>query len=595
MNRRNFIKSIAVSIGASQLFDISKANACENSTVKSSPLALTLSSSGRIGFYIDYSEINQAGTHTFYICRTHGTTGSVSVNFSTSGDAHNCKSGTITWMHGDASVQSFSVVVTPSDLREHEGRGEHRIVVSLTEPTNGAVLHFGPAHTVAYGIIDNSAMVASDTNAVFYDSDANSNGNGQQKSPFNNIYDAIEKLGEKRYLYGKGTTTIGSSITRRNHGTFILPVPATRVSESSRVIIRNWPGFKWTVTGGANQRSAGFYAESGESYQTFRGIDFTDLDASNAGNGFAIFYHYNNSSSINIEHCTARNINGNTNNGAFMVWGVDGSKIWRCRSNLIQKNGNPENENTAGVFSYRGKNLSIQRFEAQASSALLYHKQVEKPFDVSASVRFCVDNTGLGVHFGASGRSSVPHSYTIVQSNLFLPNGGIGIYHKTGIQGFNGQNNATKHWWCHNVFDGRARGDNGAIRGTQIYNAAIFNNIFQNCRKLWEDATDSTEFGPSVEFANFNIEEGTTYFNKYEWRGINFSSARDLNAASGLASNDIKGAIKFKDTKSKNYTLQSDSVARNAGSGGVDCGIYFTGAEKIGMNDPLENRNFFKL
>ena len=52
------------------------------------PLSISLTTAGRAGFYMDYSELSAAGTHKFYICRTHGTTGAVGATYTTSGDDH---------------------------------------------------------------------------------------------------------------------------------------------------------------------------------------------------------------------------------------------------------------------------------------------------------------------------------------------------------------------------------------------------------------------------------------------------------------------------------------------------------------------------
>ena len=106
-------------------------------------LSLVISTPGRIGFYCDYSELSDAGTHTFYICRTHGTAGTVSVNYSTAGDTHTAVSDTLTWLDGEADIKTVTVPVSASDLSVHAaaGLGEHRIILSLSNPLGGAVLH----------------------------------------------------------------------------------------------------------------------------------------------------------------------------------------------------------------------------------------------------------------------------------------------------------------------------------------------------------------------------------------------------------------------------------------------------------------------
>jgi len=546
------------------------------------PLSLALTTAGRLGFYIDYSELTAASTHKFYICRTHGTSGAVSVTYTTSGDDHTSVTGSVAWADGDASIHVVDVPVTAGNLSTHDaaGLGEHRITMQLSAPTGSAVLHH-ESYSRAYGVIDNATMIASDANAVFYDSAAGA-GTGTQASPYNNFYTAMTAMGSKRYFYGKGTSTVDS--TNLGFGaTYTLPVPTSRAGEATRAYVRNWPAATWTVTGTGTDK-AGFYTLSGEDYHTYRGIDFSALDSSSQANGFGIFYHSGNSSGINIELCTADDINGgNANNGAYMVWGVDGAKVWRCTSNNIQKIGDNTNENTAGIFSYTGKNISVQRCEATASNSLIYHKEVGTAFDATASVRFCIDSTLVGIHFGGSGSASVPHSYTVVQGNLFKANAGIGIYHNTGVPGTNGTTNAAKHWWAGNVFDGRGAGENAAIHGRQSYEAGVFNNIMNNCRKVWADYQDTTAYGAVFEFADYNNEYGTTLTSeRYEWKGVDYTTAAALFTAGGYAANDVNGDPVFTNTATNDYTLATGSASIGAGVGGTDCGIYLTKQEVIG-------------
>ena len=112
------------------------------------PLSLALSGPGRIGFYIDYSERTSPGEHVFYVCRTHGTEGAVGATYTSYGDAHMVVTGSVSWADGEADIKRFKINV-PSK----PSPGEHRIWVQLSDPTNGAVLHFGD-YTRAYGVID---------------------------------------------------------------------------------------------------------------------------------------------------------------------------------------------------------------------------------------------------------------------------------------------------------------------------------------------------------------------------------------------------------------------------------------------------------
>ena len=580
MERRFLLKCLTASILTSPLLKLSHVHAqTGNSPDAEAPLRLQLSGPGRIGFYIDYSELDTVGTHTFYVCRTHGTTGPVSVNYSTHGDTHSTTSGTLSWADGEADIKSFQVTVSSKTP------GDHRIWAELSNPQGGAVLH-NSEYTIAYGVIDDGS-IAPNSDAVFYDAAAPSGGDGSQQSPFNSLNEAIDRVGEKRYIYGKGTTRVDTTNPTNiggNSGVYTLPVPATRNGESNRVYIRNWPGNEWTITGVGTNRG-GFYTNNGESYHTFRGIKFSNLDTTGPGvNGFGIFYQYSNPISINIELCEANNINGSTNNGAYMLWGCNSYKVWRCTGNNIQKDGNNQNSNTSMFLTYDGKNGSVQRCEASNCNSIVYHKRIGEMFDVSTSVRFCIDSTQEGVLYGASGSGGFAHSYTVVQSNLFKPGFGSGITHKPGSDGLNPRNSGQKHWWCNNVFHGRGYGEIAAIHFRQGYHAAIFNNIMFNSRKVWADTSDTESFGGPIEFADYNQEYGTTLESqKYEYKGVNYSSRSALESSTGFASNDSNQDPLFTDNNL--YRLNANSPARNSGVFGVDKGIYLIGIEIIGASN----------
>lgn len=597
MERRFFLKLLAASIAATNLYKVPQLHAQTVSSLNSVlSLQMNLSGAGRLGFYIDYSERETVGYHTFYVTRTHGSQGAVSVTYATEGDAHTSVSGSISWANGDMSIKSFTVEVTAAHLNTHQntlGLGEHRIVARLSNPTNSAVLHFGTEETKAYGVIDNDVL-ASDDNAVFYDSAAVTNGTGAQASPYNSVYDAIANIGSKRYLYGKGTTIVTNADTANVLGNICnaLPIPPTRTGEADRIFIRNWSGNTWTVTG-TGTISAGFHTEGGESFQTYRGIDFLNLDNSTASNGFGIFYQYGGSTAINVETCTGTSINGRvgSNQQAFGLWGVDGGKIWRCSADNIQNGGDNTNENTAMFFTYDGKNISVQRCEANNVANLVYHKRVKTPFDTTTSVRFCIDNTVFGVHYGRSGSSGIPHSYSIVQCNLFKENGDRGIFHEPGSLGLNGTNNAEKHWWCNNVFYSRAAGEKGSIEFRQAYSAIIFNNIYLNCRKLWRESQDSSSAGSVMEYANHELHFGTTLVSQtYEYQSKDYANSVLLQTVRpDFGTQDVISDPLFIDPANGDFTLQPGSPAITGGVSGTQQGVYLLGVEKIGASDLSNN------
>jgi len=552
------------------------------SAVSAISMSLSLTTAGRLGFFIDYSELSDAGTHTFYVARTHGSTGAVSVAYATSGDGHTSVSGVLSWADEDMSIQSFTVAVTPAQLTNHQttlGLGEHRIVARLSSPTGGGVLHFGEEETKAYGVIDNNVL-ASDANAVFYDSAAASAGNGTQATPYDSVYTALANIGTKRYLYGKGTTIVDDTHIDAPFGTnqSCLPFPPNREDEATRVYIRNWSGSAWGIQG--NSTIGGFLCSSDDnSFITFKGIDFSALM-------YGYYVVYGASKSINTELCSADNMNSSTNTSAFAPWGVDGAKIWRCTANNIQINGDNTSQNTAMMMTYDGKNISVQRCTASNAARMVYHKRVNAPFDTTTSVRFCISSTINGVLYGRSGSSGVPHSYSIVQCNIFLPvvTTNVGINHEVGSLGSNGSFNAEKHWWCNNVFDGRGAGESAPIDFRQAYKAAIFNNIYLNCRRLWRERQDSSSVGEPMEYANHELHFGTTLTSQtYEYQVLNYSTAELLQVVRpDFATEDVIANPLFNDSPNGDYTLATGSPALTGGVDGTQQGAYLGNFYTIG-------------
>lgn len=535
-------------------------------------LRLNLSTPGRVGFYIDYSERSTVGTHKFYVCRTHGTVGAVSVDYSTSGDAHAPVSGTLQWGHGEADIKSFTVDVTAKSA------GEHRIVAQLLNPSGGAVLHFGE-YTRAYGVIDDGT-VAGDAEAVFFDMAAASNGSGTSASPYDNIYDAIANVGAKRYIYGRGTVTPDGTDTVTTGAVTIrvIRVPAGRTEEASRLYIRNWPGFTLTVDGGGATAVGGFYAQSGESFHTYRGIDFRNLDTSSttSENG-AVRYRYGGSAGINVELCTADNIDAGAgaNNSAYALWGVNGAKIWRCTASNITIAGNL-NHNGAGVQTYDGKNMSVQRCEFSQTLIGVYQKRLVALGDVSISVRFSLFD-GCYVEYGISGSSGAAHSYTIVQGNVFKNIVDTGaILHLTSNAAAIGE----KQWWCCNVFDTCGRGENAPVYFRLGNTPAIFNNIFTNCRGVWREIVDVS--GSAIEYADYNHVHNISGVH-YEVRAVDYADRAALVAAyPTLGQNDSSGDPLFTDANALDYTLEPGSPCIGAGVEGTDQGVHLTGVEVVG-------------
>ena len=552
-------------------------------------MSLSLTTAGRLGFFIDYSELSDAGTHTFYVARTHGSTGAVSVAYATSGDGHTSVSGVLSWADEDMSIQSFTVAVTPAQLTNHQttlGLGEHRIVARLSNPTNSAVLHFGTEETKAYGVIDNNVL-ASDANAVFFDADATTNGAGTQSNPYNNYYDARDNVSNKRYIYGKGTLIANNSETFNGSNVFFTP--SSRASESQRLYIRNWSGNSLTVTSSVSNLENGFYSNNLDiSFHTYKGIRFADLNCSaSIAQVFGVHYRYADCASINIEGCTGENLNGNTgNNALFTPYGVDGFKMWDCNSNGIALGGDQENQNTAMMVTFQGKNGSVQKCTATNSYSGIYHKQTTLG-DVSTSVRFCNLSSGLkmGVRYSTSGGLDPSHSFTLVQSNIIKGATDGAINHASS---YNDSLLGGRHFWCNNTIDSCGVGEVAAIHKNEAFSAQIFNNIFLNCRKVWANFTDNSLLKtPDVEYADFNCEFGTILLSqKYEYRGVNYSTASALNTAfSSFAGNDINQSPLFTNAALGDYTLQAESPALTSGVDGTQQGVYLGDFYTIGASN----------
>lgn len=537
---------------------------------------LALTSAGRVSFFFDYSELATTGTHTFYVMRSHGSVGEVSVNYNTSGDTHTAAAGSLTWASGEMGIKSFTATVGSK-----ASNGLHTITASLSNPTNGLVLHNG-TKTKAYGIIDDGT-VPSDSDAVFYDSAAGGGGTGTAASPYNSIYTAIANVGSKRYICGKGTTTIDSTntVSIAGGGTVnCINVPATRASESDRLFVMNWPGSTWTIQG-SGTTTTGFYGEAGQSYHTYRRLDLSALNTTGASNSpcGGIYYRYGGSTDINVEYCTGDNINGatGTNNGAYHLWGVNGGKVWRSTANNIQTAGSTSNENTGGVYTYLGTNLSVQRCEFTNAYHGIYHKRTQTG-DVTTSARFNhFSGVSEGISYRESGGTDDGHEYGLIQCNLFESCGQYGFRHWVNVGG--GANSKSSEISC-NVFDSCGTGDQGAIHFRAFYDTIIYNNIMLDCRRAWVDYQDTTAQDEPIKYADYNCQHGTTG-SEYALSGTDYTLA-GLRTASTFADNDITTDPLFTNPATDDYTLGGGSPCLATGVDSTDRGIYLTGVEVIG-------------
>ena len=465
---------------------------------------LSITGAGRLGFYIDYSELSAAGTHRFYVTRTHGTTGTVGCTFTSSGDTHSTDTATLSWADGDASVLYVDVPVSSSDVSTHEGNGlgDHRVVATLSSATGGAAVHNGDGTTRAYGVIDTGA-VASDANAVFYDSAAGT-GTGTAADPYGSIYTAIANVGSKRYIYGKGTTIPDGTDTtsvQGDGGANCIDLPTTRTSEATRVYIQNWPSNTWTVTGSGGTSHKGFSAEARTvDYQTLRGITFTDLDCTTTGgNGCALYLALDSLSNfISVERCTSSDINGTANNAMVRAQSSNNLKIWACTSDGVRKNGDATNPNTAAItLFYECKNVSVQRCKGSNSYSVAYDKRPNDGTAPALSMRFCTNGLNQRILFDMNdGGGGTSYKWSICQNNVVVgiapePDNPNSADNPVGI--FTGNSAPTNdlHHWSNNTFYYSGSGELGAI-DTRFDNVIAYNNLYYDARIAIHDRVDGS-------------------------------------------------------------------------------------------------------
>lgn len=562
-------------------------------------LAITyaITGAGRAAFYFDYSERSSAGSHTFYVYRTHGSSGSVSVQYATEGDTHSTVSGQLTWEDGEMDIKEITVPVSSSDLTTHDGLGEHRIRMYLHSPSNGLALHRG-SFTRAYGVIDNDTMIASDTNAIFIDFDAGTNGTGTQASPYNNWYSARDAWGvsSPRYIYGKGTC-IPDGTDVNPGGVSCLDEEGSNgnlngTSDTDRLYIRNWPGATWTITSGgtADNDKGGFYLESGCNYTTFKGIRFIDLNGRATGrvNGFAgAAWIKGNKQAMTYEHLHTDGSHSSSWAAPTGVFYCDGDgpfglNVYSCYANDVTATTSSSDDSPRPSHAwecYRGGEVSIT--SCHFTDCDVYHKS--GPTGLGTGVKFCV--LGDYIRFGTNGATEGAGDYCVVQGNLIrqASNEDRGFWSNNEYK-----NNIVDEsiWVVGNIFEncGGTGGDSAPMvfqQGAQD-DAIILNNIFTNCQRVMRHNPDN---GVSIRAMNYNhtynvsAESGWLIrYNSSQWSTID-----DFNASTGFEGNHTIGDPQFENLTSNNARLSSGSPCIGSGFGGTDKGLYLLGNEQIGV------------
>ena len=546
-------------------------------------MSLDLTSSGRLGFFIDYSELDDVGTHTFYANRTHGSQGVVSCQWTAydSTDGSELDSGILFWDNQSVDILSFDVDVP------NKSSGDHRIYVLLSNPSGGAVLHHGD-HTVAFGIIDDNTIV--DSNAIFIDADATTDGDGTEGNPYNNWYSArVAVLPTTRFIYIKGQilpdgtdTGIGGADPGIKHLNITSEFTG-RSNESERLVIRNWPGFVGGLDGVTETDVAGFHCNIDDAnldYITFRKLTVENLNTSSLSSSIgSCFFLWTKGAHnfITMENCDIDNITAGAN-AANAVLYTDGAirrgyKLWRNTYNNLTHGNVVKNLH---VFeAYNLGESSIQRCTLGPVTGSIYDKQAGTGL-AGLSIRF--NQMGAGTVRFSSQSTHIPHSFTIVQHNLFDGTREQFDYDTIRYDFAREEYNADKHWIVGNVFYNYNFSTQATVDVEKaLYtNVIMFNNIHHLNQRAWKFESNSPEYADynlyydlanSIEFIN----NGTTY--------NNFS---DLQSSTSFEQNSVISEPLFTDQDNNDFTLQNISPALSSGLSGTNIGLYIGNFYEIG-------------
>jgi hypothetical protein len=596
MERRFFLKLLAASIAATNLYVIPNLHArTSGSYPKELTLRISLSGAGRLGFYIDYSELDDVGTHTFYVSRTHGSQGVVSVQYSTHGDNHNGANGTLTWEDQDLGIKSFTVDVSTKPL------GEHRIYAKLSNGTGGAELHHGD-DTVAYGVIDDDTIATS--NAIFIDTAAPTNGDGSLVNPYNNWYSGRDSLSvSDRYIYIKGMMIPdGTDITAMSNTVKHLALKNTfegRTSEEQRLIIRNWPGFTGGVDGGGQTDVAAFACDAAAGHTgsvkfiTFKNLSITNLNNEDGGIVFGRAYFLRTRGLVggeSVEYVTAEHINVDGilsgANAATAVWYSEqcsNLKMWGCNiTNTTYANkGVP---NLHAFQTYGTQKCSIQCNTLSSTAGGIYEKEgLKNGVGVGMVVRFNFINSGQ-ITVSTQGGSPLMDFHIFSHNVLASTNE---TSHSTPIDLSQSSTTfiATKTQINNNVFYDYDYSNVGEVRvKTSGYTGIImFNNIFNEIGEALR-----IEKGTAVpEYIDYNA-----YYNQIltaqplvAVQSNSHITLSELQSNTSFEQNASVGNPLFVDAANGNFRLENNSPAVTGGVDGTRKGVYLLGIEKIGTRD----------
>lgn len=592
MKRRFFLKALVASIAATNLYRFPALHAENTSSLNFVlPLKVPLSGSGRLGFYVDYSELDNVGSHTFYVTRTHGSSGVVGCTWTAydSADGAQLSTGILSWEDGSLDILSLTVDIATKPA------GDHRIYVILSNPEGGAALHHGDS-TIAYGIIDDDTIATS--NAIFIDANMDSNGNGTQNSPYNNWYSARDALKvSDRVIYIKGmlvpddTDNLAMSESVKH-----LALKNTfegRTTESQRLVIRSWPTFAGGVDGGGQTDVAGFACDGASSSTgTVRYISFRKLSATNLNNqdggtvsGKCYFLRTRGFGSDVVEHFTAEHIHADGlvsgANAAVAVWFSETCshfKLWRW--SVANTSHIARDYNLKTFLCFRTDNVSVQRCTIERTAGGLYEKEgFGGETKVGMSLRFN-HLKGCQVRFSTQSTQKI-QDFHIVQNNIFDEVEGTLNFRPLRFDMSVENSSATKQHVSNNIFykyDFSTYADVN-VSNTGFEGLILYNNIHYKTKRPWrlDEGVNSPEY---IDYNHYEFNGTTAPIFRYlsdsdiPLTDLINETSFDANTTSGDPIIDLE-----------NWQLDPSSPCYQEGVYGSNKGVYLLGIEKIGAGD----------
>ena len=555
-------------------------------------MSMTLATAGRLGFYVDYSELATTGKHTFYVCRTHGSTGAVSCGYSFGGDTNSGTSGTLNWADGEMDIKTITATVSSKSA------GDHRMWALLDTPTGGAALHHG-VNTIAYGVIDDDTIATS--NAIFIDADAGVDGTGTEGSPFNNWYSARDAvLSSTRYIYIKGmmipdgTDAADMTVTVKNLE-FTPEAFGGKTTETERLVVRGWPGFTGGIDGGAQTDVTGFHAYADTDsvdFITLRKLSFTNLNHSVSAQSPVTTYgkcyalRLRGSSTNTTEQWTTEliTVNGiesgaNAAIGVVFMEGSDGYdngfKMWRWD---IRNTQHTEKTETLNVLEYyRMSGVSVQRCTCASDAGDIFEKEGQHRVDAIGFVaRF---NHFKTTRVRVASQSTYPvQSFHIIQGNVFDSPSVVDYsmkplwFQHTGTPSSRGK----AAWIVGNVFVTHDLGVFAMIHynSDAVEGSIVFNNIFSNIKRPM--AFDDNGLLPV--YADYDVFHRDIGEEQFTVHGTEYGSVTDFNTGTTYEASSTQ-ADPLLDADFSNGV---GSSAIGSGVSGTDCGYQLIGNELVG-------------